>query len=288
MNKTHCRQIGGLSEIAENYDAVLCDVWGVLHNGKQYWPEAASALAAFRNNGGVVVMITNAPRPREPVLLQLQGLGVPDGVFDDVVTSGDVTRQLVSEVDGPVFHLGPERDYTLYAGLEVSFAKPEEATAIVCTGLFDDRSETPEDYVELLERLNKLQLPMICANPDLVVEYGDRLLWCAGALARDYAAIGGKTRIVGKPHKPIYEHVTERISKFLGFSPEKSRLLAIGDCLQTDIAGAQNFDLDALFISGGIHAAEYGGSRDGTESELQRVLDQNNAKPIAWMPELVW
>ena len=285
MNSGICGQIAGLREIAENYDAILCDVWGVLHNGQQYWPDAASALSAFRELGGVVVMITNAPRPRGPVLQQLMSLAVPDGVFDEVVTSGDVTRQLISELDGSIYHLGPERDFTLYDGIDVSFSDPEEAVAVVCTGLFDDRSETPEDYVELLARLGKRGLPMICANPDLVVEYGDRLLWCAGALARDYAKIGGETRIVGKPHDPIYHYAIERVAEFLGRAPEKSKVLAIGDGLQTDIAGARNFGLNSLFISGGIHSGEYGGSNS---NELERVLAENDADPVAWMPALNW
>ncbi len=288
MSSGFCRQIAGLSELVENYDAILCDVWGVLHNGQQYWPDAASALSLFRESGGVVVMITNAPRPRGPVLQQLQSLAVPDGVFDEVVTSGDVTRQLISELDGPVFHLGPERDYTLYDGIDVSFSEPEDAVVAVCTGLFDDRTETPEDYVELLARLNSLKLPMICANPDLVVEYGNRLLWCAGALARDYAKIGGETRIVGKPHNPIYHHAADRIAEFLGRTPDNTRLLAIGDGLQTDIAGARNYGLDALFISGGIHSGEYVGDDGGDGSGMQKVLAENNADPIAWMPTLSW
>ena len=215
-------------------------------------------------------------------------LAVPDGVFDDVVTSGDVTRHLISEVSGPVFHLGPERDYTLYRGLEVEFAQPEDSVCVVCTGLFDDRSETPEDYVDLLKRFKELGLPMICANPDLVVEFGDRLLWCAGALARDYAAIGGDTRIVGKPHQPIYEFASERVGEFMGKSVEKSRVLAIGDGLQTDIAGARDYGLDSLFISGGIHSAEYESDDPGHNGKMQLLLAEHNTSPIGWMPALIW
>lgn len=280
--------INGLSEIADRYEAVLCDVWGVLHNGKKVWPEAANALSRFRETGGVVVMITNAPRPQGPVLQQLENLMVPDGVFDDLVTSGDATRSLIDELDGPIFHLGPERDYTLYEGLDVTFSQPEGAAGVVCTGLFDDRKETPADYRQLLTQLNELELPFICANPDLVVEYGDQLLWCAGALARDYAAIGGTTHIVGKPHSPIYEHALEKISNALGSIPHKSRVLAIGDGLPTDIAGARDFGVDALFISNGIHAGEYANNQGRAELELQNFLAENQVSPVGWMPSLAW
>ncbi len=281
-------RINGLDELADRYDAILCDVWGVLHNGKAVWQDAANALSRFRELGGVVVLITNAPRPQGPVLEQLANLLVPDGVFDDLVTSGDATRSLVSELDGPVYHLGPERDFTLYEGLDVTFSEPEDAAGVVCTGLFDDRKETPADYRDLLLRLASLDLPFICANPDLVVEYGDQLLWCAGALARDYAAIGGTTHIVGKPHAPIYEHALEKISAALGSTPEKSRMLAIGDGLPTDIAGARDFGVDALFISNGIHSGEYASDTDEAELELQKFLAENQTSPVGWMPSLVW
>lgn len=279
-------RIEGLSELAADYDAILCDVWGVLHNGMAVWPEAAAALQRFRETGGVVIMITNAPRPREPVMQQLENLLVPDGVYDNMVTSGDVTRNLIEQLEGSLFHIGPERDFSLYEGLDVTFSEPEEAVGVVCTGLFDDRKETLEDYRELLDRIAALELPFICANPDIVVEYGDRLLWCAGALARDYAALGGDTRIVGKPHAPIYEHASEKLLEVLGEVPDKSRILAIGDGLPTDLAGARDFGIDALFVSDGIHLEEYKDDEDG--AKLQKFLAANKVSPAAWLPTLVW
>ena len=274
----------GLQELADRYDAILCDVWGVLHNGQQIWNEAAAALIRFRKAGGKVVMITNAPRPKQPVLDRLVAMDAPDGIFDDLVTSGDVTRELIQQVDGSIYYLGPERDLTLFEGLDVTFSEPETASGVVCTGLLDDRSETPEDYKELLQRLHDLELPFICANPDLVVEFGDRLLWCAGALARDYKALGGDTRIVGKPYAPIYDAALSRI----GNGVEKARVLAIGDGLPTDIAGAQNNGLDSLYVSNGIHAGEYANHGADPEEGLQAFLTANGAAPVAWMPRLAW
>lgn len=274
----------GLQELADRYDVILCDVWGVLHNGRQIWSEAADALIRFRQAGGKVVMITNAPRPKQPVLDRLEAMDAPDGIFDDLVTSGDVTRELIQQVDGSIYYLGPERDLTLFEGLEVTFSEPETASGVVCTGLLDDRSETPEDYKGLLQRLYGLELPFICANPDLVVEYGDRLLWCAGALARDYKALGGDTRIVGKPYAPIYDAALSRI----GNGVDKARVLAIGDGLPTDIAGAQNNGLDSLYVSHGIHAGEYGNHDADPEEGLQGFLKANSAAPVAWMPRLAW
>lgn len=286
MNTTP--RIHGLGEIAGDYQALLCDVWGVLHNGVAAWPDAVDALTRFRKTGGVVVMITNAPRPREPVLAQLASLGVPEGTFDAVVTSGDVTRNLISKMHRKVFHIGPERDYKLYDGLDVEFVEVEEAHTVVCTGLNDDRTETPEDYADLLQRLRARELPFVCANPDIVVEYGDRLLWCAGALARDYRELGGETHIVGKPYGPIYERAVEVLNEHSSSPIEKKSILAIGDGMHTDMAGAAQFHLDFLYISSGIHAAEYGDADAPDAVRLEEFLSGNEAAPRAWLPRLQW
>ena len=277
----------GLSTIIENYDCILCDVWGVLHNGKEIWPNAAHALSMAREAGVPIIMITNAPRPQGPVLRQLAHMNCPDGVFDDLVTSGDVTRALIERLDGPVCHIGPERDYALYDGLNVEFAAPEDAAGIVCTGLFDDYNEHPDEYVERFKHYVGLKLPFICANPDIVVEVVDRLLWCAGALAREYDKLGGETQIVGKPYAPIYEVAIERAEKVLGRKIDKSRIMAIGDGLPTDVLGAQNNGVDCFFITNGIHAADYT-SGDVDNEKLQAFLKDNNANPTYWIKSLVW
>jgi HAD superfamily hydrolase (TIGR01459 family) len=284
----HAIRIAGLNEIAGQYDGILCDVWGVLHNGIAAWPDAMEALKNFRRSHGPVVMITNAPRPRAPVLQQLARLAVPDDVFDDVVTSGDVTQTLILKFSREIFHIGPARDMAIFDGLEIEITSLEKAGAVVCTGLADDRTETPEDYRDLLLQLNKRNLPFICANPDIVVEYGDRLLWCAGALARDYRAMGGETHIAGKPYRPIYDRARARLDEIAGKPLARERILAIGDGIATDVAGANQNNLDLLFITAGIHAADYGAPESPDPAMLTAFLARHNATPEACMPRLVW
>lgn len=284
---TNIPRISGLNEIADNYDAILCDVWGVLHNGVTPWAQAMEALSGFRDKGGIVVMITNAPRPTPPVLAHLKRLGVPmTGVFDEVVTSGDATRDLIEQFDGPIHYLGPEHDKSLFEGLDVKLVDWQDAGAVVCTGLRNDGTETPEDYHDLLAKFHAAKLPFICANPDIVVEKGDKMLWCAGALARDYTALGGETRIVGKPHKPIYDLAISRVEALCDTNIDRSRILAIGDGMPTDILGAQKNDLDVLFISAGIHSSEYGEVENPDHEKVQQFLQLHNASPVAYLPRL--
>jgi len=282
---TNISRISGLNDIANNYDAILCDVWGVLHNGVTPWSDAMEALSSFRKRGGVVVMITNAPRRRGPVLSHLQRLGVPEsGVFDEVVTSGDATRVLIEQFEGPIHYLGPEHDKSLFEGLEIDLVDWEDAKAVVCTGLKDDSTDTPENYHDILAKFQSVNLPFICANPDIVVEKGDRMLFCAGALARDYAAMGGETRIVGKPHKPIYDLAISRLNSLSDKPIDKSRILAIGDGMPTDILGAKKNGLDVLYISAGIHASEYGDVENPDHDRVQKFLQLHDASPVAYLP----
>ncbi len=281
------QRIQSLEEIVPRYQGIFCDVWGVLHNGQKIYVEAAHALARFRIAGGSVVLLTNSPRPCSGVSAQLADMGVPDGTFDVIVTSGDVTRDLVASGPDRVFHLGPERDLPLFDGLDVSLVPAAEAQAVVCTGLFDDRTESPQDYAAMLSEFRKRDLPFICANPDIVVEIGDRLVWCAGALARDYERLGGETRLAGKPHKPIYELALRHLNGLVE-GIERRNILAIGDGMPTDVKGARDYGLDLLFVSAGIHAAEYGAADDPDESALQAFLAAEAADPTAWMPRLAW
>ena len=281
------RRIIGLDDIAPDYRAIFCDVWGVIHNGRDIYPDAARALKSFRETGGHVVLITNSPRPHQGVEEQLRQLGLPEGVYDAIATSGDVTRTLIARAEAPVFHLGPDRDRPLFDGLDVSFAPLETAKSIVCTGLFDDEREQPEDYREVLVEAAKRKLPFICANPDIVVERGDRLIWCAGALARLYDELGGETFLAGKPHKPIYDLAQEKLQAVSGSGMVKNDVLAIGDGVPTDVAGARDNGFDLLFIAAGIHESSYGG-REPDAAMLDRFLAENDAQPVAWMPHLAW
>jgi HAD superfamily hydrolase (TIGR01459 family) len=280
------RMTASLDDLAGGYGAILCDVWGVLHNGVRAFSEAAAALERARAKGLAVVLITNAPRPHPDVEAQLAALGVPASAYDRVVTSGDVTRDLIAEGSRRVLHIGPDRDLSIYEGLDVELCEEPEAASVVCTGLFDDESETPDDYGELLQRLRARNLPFICANPDIVVERGDRLIWCAGALARDFSQLGGRTLISGKPHWPIYEAALKAAGEVLGRAVEATEVLAIGDGVLTDVKGADLAGIDALYVSGGIHARDYGETLEPDPARLAAFLARHGHMPVAVIPRL--
>lgn len=249
--------IDGLAPLAGSYDVILCDVWGVLHDGIKAFPEAGDALARFRQAGGTVVLITNAPRPHTIVKGLLERLNARPDAWDAIVTSGDVTRgEIAARAGERAFHLGPARDLPVFEGLDVTLTPEEEADYVVCTGLFDDDNDTPDDYAAMLSGFRARELTMVCANPDLVVERGSDLLYCAGAVAQAYEQLGGATIYAGKPHAPIYERAIASAKTIRGEAAPRGRILAIGDAIRTDIAGAVLAGLDTLFVARGIHAAE--------------------------------
>jgi HAD superfamily hydrolase (TIGR01459 family) len=275
-----------LDDIVAPYAAVLSDVWGVLHNGIAAHPDAVAALVRVRAAGKAVVLVTNAPRPSSVIEEHLARLGVLRESFDRIVSSGDVTRHMIAEAPRRIFHIGTEADLSLYDGLDVELVEEFEADAVVCTGLFDDEVERPEDYDEMLRRLRARDLPFICANPDIVVERGDRLIWCAGALARDYAHLGGRTLIAGKPHRPIYDEAFAAMAEILGRPVEPREVLAIGDGMLTDVKGAVGAGLDVLFVTAGIHANEYGDPQHPDPARLRDFFRRQNYVPMAIMPRL--
>tara|TARA_R100001129_G_scaffold13438_3_gene8660 strand:+ start:7755 stop:8696 length:942 start_codon:yes stop_codon:yes gene_type:complete len=279
-------KIDRLDEVAANYDVVLCDVWGVVHNGVNPFPFAVQALEAWRAAGKTVVLITNSPRPGDGVIKQFDVIGVSTGAWDDIVTSGDVTRTLVSKGPKKLFFIGPERDHAHFDGLGVELVGEDEAEAILCTSPYDDEVETPDDYTELLSRLVKRKLPFICANPDQVVERGDKLVYCAGALARVYEELGGETRVAGKPHSPIYAEALRRVEKLRGSTPN-NRVLAIGDGIATDISGAVGAGIDVLFIARGIHASEYYEGKTVDIDRMNAFFNRENTWPTYWSDWLV-
>jgi HAD superfamily hydrolase (TIGR01459 family) len=277
------------SMLAPRYDLVLCDVWGVVHNGVHAYVEACDALARFRAGGGTVILITNAPRPSAWVIHQLDRFGISRDAYDGVTTSGDVTRDVMSgRGSRAVFHVGPERDISIFDGLDVRFSPIETAEYTVCTGLFDDTTETPEDYRGLLETMQGRRMFMLCANPDLVVERGSELVYCAGAIADLYVSMGGEALYAGKPHRPIYDLAFSIAAAARGTVAPPQRILAIGDSLRTDITGARALGIDGLFVSGGIHAEELG-SRDSPSSEaLAAVFAAAGVTPHGATARLVW
>ncbi|HEV7255836.1 MAG TPA: TIGR01459 family HAD-type hydrolase [Mesorhizobium sp.] len=279
--------IEALDGLAERYRVILSDVWGVVHNGVEASVDAAAALARARRHGLAVVLITNAPRPHPPIVAQLDALGVGRDSWDRLVSSGDVTRELIRHAPRLAFHLGPERDVSLYEGLDVELVEEGEADVVICTGFFDDEAETPEDYADMLRRFRGRNLPFICANPDVVVERGERLIWCAGALARDYAQLGGRTSIAGKPFAPIYEEAFRQAADVLGRPVEKDEVLAVGDGMLTDVKGAADFGLDVLYVSGGIHWRDYGDASHVPDPDrLLAFLTKHGQRPVAVMAGL--
>jgi HAD superfamily hydrolase (TIGR01459 family) len=278
------------ADIATNFELVLSDVWGVIHNGVAANLPACHALASFRKQGGGVVLITNAPRPGVVVVrTMLDPLGVPHNAYDGIVSSGDVTHALIAARAGQrVYHIGPKRDLGLFDGLDAPLAALDEADYCVCSGLVDDTVETPQDYFELIERMRARELPMICANPDIVVERGPVLVYCAGAIADLYAAAGGPVIYAGKPHRPIYEQALQLAAKARGSVPAHHRILAIGDSVRTDLKGAAAFGIDCLFITAGIHAEELGGRENPDADALAQVFAAAGLFPKSVMRQLVW
>ncbi len=281
----------GLAELAPHYDAILCDVWGVIHNGREAFPAACAALARYRAAFGPVVLISNAPRPSAALYGQLDGVGAPREAWTAFVTSGDATRALLAErAPGPVWKLGPDRDDPLYEGLGLGFADRIEDAAFICaTGPFDEENEQPEDYAGRLELALDRNLELICANPDRMVQKGDRLVLCAGAIADLYAEMGGQVTMAGKPHDPIYRRSLEEATLQLGRPLDHARVLCIGDGVSTDVLGAQRQGLDCLFLWGGVHAADLLDGAEAADAERATAfLLKHEAMAKYAMPELVW
>lgn len=281
--------LSGLSEVADRYDVVLCDVWGVIHNGRESFAPACEALVRFQERDGPVLLISNAPRPHAPILDQLDGLKVPRTAWSRVVTSGDATRELLAaRAPGPVYKLGPDRDWPLYDGIDLAEAPLEAASFICCTGPFDDETDEPEDYREAFMGAVARGLEFICANPDIVVQRGDKLIYCAGALAQLYESLGGRVVMAGKPYPAIYDLTLAQAEAKLGRPLDRARVLCIGDGLPTDIRGANAQNLDVLFVASGIHGAEAveGGA---LKPEVVADLLRQEGLHARWaMTALVW
>lgn len=281
--------ISKFSSLAPDYDVLLCDVWGVLHNGISVFPHACDALMRARARGGLVVLVTNAPRPSEQVSRQLERLHFPREAYDAIVSSGDVTRSVMQERRGQsVYHLGPERDRSIFSGLEAHFAPLESADYVVCTGLENDDIETPEDYRARLETMLARKLFMVCGNPDVVVERGSTLVYCAGAIADLYATMGGKVLYAGKPYRPIYDTALAKAQSAAGHKVALSRVLAIGDSVRTDLKGARTVGIDFLFVTSGIHAEELGSRERPDADALTATFVAAGGMPKAIMRELIW
>jgi HAD superfamily hydrolase (TIGR01459 family) len=283
----------GLSRIAAQYDALICDVWGVLHDGRAAREPAVEALRAFRANHGPVILLSNAPRPERDLKEQFVRYGVPEDCYDAIMTSGmaardDLERRVEAHVRDhggrlPLLHLGPVRDRGVFAELAIDCVEPDKASAVLCTGLFDDDTETPEDYRQTLVAMKARGLTLLCANPDIKVQRGEQLIYCAGAIARLYEEMGGQAVYYGKPYRPIYDATMALAQQAAGRTI--TRALAIGDGLGTDIAGANAYGLDVLFIADGVHGEEIG---ELTVESLARLFAGTGASAVGAMPALAW
>lgn len=281
--------LSGLSALTGRYDAVLSDVWGVVHNGVAAHPSAVEALVNFRAAGGRVVLITNAPRPSPPLVAMLDRLGVPRAAFDAIVSSGDVTRSMLEPYRGSTVHyVGPpgEND-SLFDGLDIALGPAEQARAVVVTDL-DHDDDTPELYNERIGLWLGRNLPLIAANPDRIVEHGDRIIYCGGAIADIYEARGGMVRMAGKPYRPIYQEALRLAEAAAGRPLERSRILAIGDSVRTDAIGAAGAGLDLLFVTGSIHAAELDAFGRPDPEAITGLVAPSGATLAGFMPRLGW
>jgi HAD superfamily hydrolase (TIGR01459 family) len=276
--------------LLERYHVVFCDVWGVIHNGITAFEGACAALTQFRERGGTVILVSNAPVPKHRVAHMLDSRRVPVSAYDDIVSSGDIALAHVRERGFErLFCLGPQdRDQALFAALEARQTKLEDAQAIICTGLNDDRRERPEDYKPLLERALSLRLPFICANPDFVVDVGGTLLYCAGAIADVYEHMGGKVYWAGKPHLNAYETAHGKAETLRDANVAHEKILVIGDSLRTDLVGAKNYGCDALFIASGIHRHETMDDHALSPGKLGVLFADGSPPALAAMAELRW
>jgi len=289
MNAASPPLITQFSSIAGDYDVVLSDVWGVIHNGLVAFPHACDALMRMRARGGIVILITNAPRPSEVVSRQLDRLHVPRETYDAIVSSGDVTRSVIEKRHGQtLYHLGPERDHSIFNGLDVHFAPLETADYVVCSGLEDDEAETPDEYRGRLEFMLGRKLFMVCGNPDVVVERGSTLVYCAGAIADLYASMGGEVLYAGKPYRPIYDMALAKAELAAGRKIPLRRVLAVGDSVRTDLKGARTVGLDFLFVTSGIHAEELGSREQPDSAALTATFSAVGGAPKAVIRELRW
>jgi len=280
------RFIDHARELTASADIILSDIWGVVHDGLKGFPEACAALLEFRQRGGTVILITNAPRPADSVQRQLRKMNIADETYDAIVSSGDLTRNYVAaHLQNSVFQIGPARDNPMFRGFDVKFAPLESAGYILCTGPFDDEVETAEDYREMMTEARKRNLTFICANPDIVVERGDRLIYCAGAIAELYRELGGEVIFYGKPHAPIYDRALEIAEAKRGKPTPKSRILAIGDSVRTDLTGANAMGIGCLFVTRGIHSADFDGVHEIDDFTVRRLFGDTKP-PLALIRDL--
>ena len=249
--------IQNIADISAPYTAVLCDLWGCLHDGIRPFDAGLTALQTLCTQGKSVWLLTNSPRPSPDVIRQLDAIGVGRDLYHGVISSGDAAIAEVANgtYGSQIYHLGPARDLPFFKTLDVTLTTQDHADAIICTGLINDETETPDDYRAALLDAKNRDLPMLCANPDIIVDRGDKRIFCAGALAAAYDKIGGRVDYAGKPHAPIYRLALAKLTAIhQNITP--ADILCIGDGIHTDIAGATAQSMPSVFITGGLAARQ--------------------------------
>ena len=290
MNSHDPQKLKGISEISDKFDVYFIDLWGVIHNGVQCYPEALKVLKKLKEQNKKIVLISNAPRPAAVVKVFLETIGLKSSCYDFLVTSGDITREYISLNSSKknFYHLGPTRDIDLFKDLNVSLTSKEECEEIICTGLVSDEEEKLQDYKTLLDFFLNKKIPLICANPDEVVARGEKIVFCAGALANQYKQEGGVVRYFGKPYSEIYSFALKKIRAHKDFKDKKEiNTLVIGDNIKTDIKGANLSNLDSVLILNGIYKDFF---RDGTVN-FDQLKDSVNLKDVKinyFQEELAW
>ena len=290
MNSQDPQKLKGISEISDKFDVYFIDLWGVIHNGVQCYPEALKVLEKLKEQNKKIVLISNAPRPAAVVKVFLETIGLKSSGYDFLVTSGDITREYISLNSSKknFYHLGPTRDIDLFKDLNVSLTSKEECEEIICTGLVSDEEEKLQDYKTLLDFFLNKKIPLICANPDEVVARGEKIVFCAGALANQYKQEGGMVRYFGKPYSEIYSFALKKIRAHKDFKDKKEiNTLVIGDNIKTDIKGANLSNLDSVLILNGIYKDFF---RDGTVN-FDQLKDSVNLKDVKinyFQEELAW
>ena len=277
-----CRILSSLSEISDAYDAIFCDLWGCYHNGIEPYEAAVSACHGFRERGGTVILLTNAPRPAHGVKAFLDRIGAPEDSYDAIVSSGAACQAALAsgKFGRSFFYVGQDRDLHMLSDVGLAPASLDDASAVLITGLRDDRVETPEDYAAEISSWADRGLTVLCANPDIQVDRGHERLWCAGAIARDYEAAGGEVIYFGKPHLPVYQRCHEVLHEHMGREVPKERVLAIGDGILTDVPGGIAAGLDTLFVTGGLAAQDLGPDPEHLQQDLlDRFLEESGLAP---------
>jgi HAD superfamily hydrolase (TIGR01459 family) len=284
--------IESLNQISKNYNVLFCDIWGCIHNGKIAFPQALKALYDFKKKGGYVMLLTNAPRPKAAVQMHLMKMGITRHFFDDITTSGDAAQ--VSMFSGTVgynvFHLGPKRDDSFFTDIpdsinfdqEIVRVPLKESEGIVCTGLFDDNRESPKDYVYVIEHAIKKSLKLLCVNPDIFVDVGDKRVWCAGGIAEAFSTAGGESIYCGKPHEDIYKLAYAKLKQLN--RTNKIKIICVGDGINTDILGGHNEQLDTLFVCGGLSSEKTGITKTNHNPDPKKLGEfilENKIQPTA-------